>query len=90
MIKYNFNKETTCITSCGDTNEQGVIVWLRTKSRRKADKILKDSKPVMLSNEELQDLWSALTTWEKHLDHKRNPITSAAITKLIKKVRSNI
>lgn len=49
--------------------------------------ILKDET---FTHEELQDIWSALSVWDKHLDKKANPQTAKAIKKLILKVRKNI
>ena len=43
-----------------------------------------------LSNQECEDLWSALVVWDRHLNHEVNPSTSKAIQRLIKRVRSHI
>lgn len=48
------------------------------------------SKPLKLTNDECQDIWSALSVWQRELDKKNNPITNKAITKLIKKIRKHI
>lgn len=45
---------------------------------------------VPLSNDELQDIWSAITVWQKHLDKKENPRTNRALNKLVKKIRQHI
>ena len=42
------------------------------------------------TNQELNDLWSALTIWEREIDKKVNPTTHKDIVKLIKKVRKLI
>ena len=39
------------------------------------------------NREELNDLWSALSVWQKEIDQKKNPQTTRAIKRLIKKVR---
>ena len=41
----------------------------------------------MSTVQELEDIWSALTVWEKVIDKKLNPKTTKDIQKLIKKVR---
>lgn len=48
-----------------------------------------EKKPMNLTIQNCDDLWSALVVWEKHLDHKNNPCTSRAIKILIKKVRAH-
>ena len=42
-----------------------------------------------LTNQELEDLWSAMTVWLRHLDKKQNPQTEKDLNKLIKKVNKN-
>jgi hypothetical protein len=44
-------------------------------------------KKCEFTNQELEDLWSALGVWQRNLDKKQNPQTDKDITKLIKKVR---
>ena len=39
------------------------------------------------TNQELNDLWSALVVWQRTIDKKQNPQTYKDIEKLIKKVR---
>jgi len=50
-------------------------------------RIISPKKKCEFNSEELNDLWSALTVWEREIDQKKNPITTRAIKRLIKKVR---
>ena len=43
-----------------------------------------------LSNNDLQDIWSALAVWLRHIDKIQNPKTAKDIEKLIKKIRKEI
>lgn len=45
---------------------------------------------IEFNEQELNDLWSALTVWQKKLDQKLNPITHKEIKKLIVKIRKAI
>lgn len=40
------------------------------------------------NREELNDLWSALTVFQRELDQKQNPKTHRALKRLVKKIRS--
>lgn len=43
--------------------------------------------PLLLTDQECDDLWSALTVWQRHLNKKENPNTTKAIKQLIAKVK---
>lgn len=57
---------------------------------------MKKTKPrkpknlISINNDEANDIWSAISVWQKHLDHNENPLTSKALEKLTSKIRKHL